>query len=118
MIGVNHRATKNQKDTIKAVSPVRPPLLIPVADSAQHRIQMISRVMHLDLATAASSTSQHLSTFVLETVICRRPCAKETRPFPTQKVLGKCLKLCSLTVRIIGAQGIVLTKLLSTGVLQ
>ena len=48
MIGVNHRATKNQKDTIKAVSPVRPPLLIPVADSAQHRIQMISRVMHLD----------------------------------------------------------------------
>lgn len=36
MIGVNHRATKNQKDTIRAVSPVRPPLLIPVADSARH----------------------------------------------------------------------------------
>lgn len=34
MRGVNHRATKNQKATIRAVMPVRPPLRMPVADSA------------------------------------------------------------------------------------
>jgi len=34
MIGVNQRETKNRKETMIAVIPVRPPLLIPVADSA------------------------------------------------------------------------------------
>lgn len=34
MIGVNQRETKNQKETMRAVIPVRPPLLMPVADSA------------------------------------------------------------------------------------
>ena len=48
MMGVNQSATKNQNDTISAVSPVRPPLRMPVADSGTAKISIIARFSCLE----------------------------------------------------------------------
>jgi hypothetical protein len=48
MMGVNQSATKNQNDTISAVSPVQPPLRMPVADSGTAKTIVIARFSCLE----------------------------------------------------------------------